>query len=194
MKKLFFLGATALVCILFSCKDSTTTSTSTTTSEGETAKANNRAVLKMIETGDMSKLDSFLSKDAVDHSSNNGTGETKGLDSIKMDLAKVKQAFASMHFDVMKEAVDGDYLFVLGKMTGTTSANPGMGMPANKEISSTSVDVLKFKDGKFTEHWSFIDPKDMMKMMDGDHMNMGTDSKMAGDHKMNNKMGDSTHH
>ena len=28
-----------------------------------------------------------------------------------------------------------------------------------------SVDVSKFKDGKATEHWIFVDPKEMMKMM-----------------------------
>jgi len=29
----------------------------------------------------------------------------------------------------------------------------------------TSLDVSKFKDGKAVEHWVFMDPKEMMAMM-----------------------------
>ncbi|MEJ7682905.1 MAG: hypothetical protein WKG06_34625 [Segetibacter sp.] len=30
-----------------------------------------------------------------------------------------------------------------------------------------SVDVVKIKNGKATDHWTFNDPNDMMKMMSG---------------------------
>ncbi len=34
-----------------------------------------------------------------------------------------------------------------------------------KQVEMTGVDVSKFKDGKAVEHWMYMDPKDMMKMM-----------------------------
>ena len=34
-----------------------------------------------------------------------------------------------------------------------------------KPMTMTSVDVTKFKDGKAVEHWVFMDPLEMMTMM-----------------------------
>lgn len=182
MKKIVFTTATCMLCFFISCNDSATTTTSSN-SAAEKAKANNRTILKAIEAGDASKLDSFITADAVDHSGPDGMTEVKGLENIKASLGSMKQDFADFKFDIKKEAIDDDYLFVLGTMRGTTSANPGHGMPPNQKIEMTSVDVLKFNsDGKFTEHWAFNDPKDMMKMMGGDHkmdnMNGKMDNKM----------------
>jgi predicted SnoaL-like aldol condensation-catalyzing enzyme len=29
----------------------------------------------------------------------------------------------------------------------------------------TAIEVVRFKDGKAVEHWSFMEPREMMKMM-----------------------------
>jgi hypothetical protein len=175
MKKLFFTVIAGMC--LASCKDSGTTGGN---SAADKAMANNRTVISYIEKGDVSKLDSFITKDAVDHSGAGGMSEVKGLENIKKDLATIKQDFSDFKIDIQQEAANGDYLFVLGKMTGTTTANPGHGMPPNKKIEMTSVDVLKFnKDGMFTDHWTFNDPNEMMKMMGGGDKPMDADkSKM----------------
>jgi ketosteroid isomerase-like protein len=168
MKKLFFLGLTCAFCCLTSCKDTTTTASSADNGAADKAMANNREVYKAIETGDYSKLDSIIAKDGIDHSGGmDGTMEVTGIDNIKKEFTEMKQAFSSIHFDVTSEAVNGDYLFALYKFTATTSANPGPGMPANQKMEMNGVDVLKMKDGKFTDHWQFNDPKDMKKMMGG---------------------------
>ena len=178
MKKIVFVTATALISFLISCNDKSSTSSN---SAADKAMANNRTVIKAIENGDVSKIDSFITEDAVDHSGAGGMMEVKGRENIKKDLATMKQDFTDFKIDIMQEAAHGDYLFVLGKMTGTTSANPGHGMPPNKKIEMTSVDVLKFNsDGIFTDHWSFNDPKEMMAMMGGDHP-MEKMDKMAAD-------------
>ena len=81
----------------------------------------------------------------------------------------MKQNFSEIKFDIQQEAVNGDNLFVLSKFTGTTSATPPPGMQPNQKIEMTGVDVLKFNsEGKFTDHWTFNDPREMMKMMGGD--------------------------
>jgi predicted ester cyclase len=170
------------MCFIISCNDGTTTTTSeSNNSSADKAIANNRSILKAIEAGDASKMDSFITADAIDHSGPDGMTEVKGLENIKASLGTMKQDFTDLKFDIKKEATNGDYLFVLGTMTGTTTASPGHGMPPNQKMEMTSVDVLKFNsDGKFTEHWAFNDPKDMMKMMGG-HKPMDTnmDNKMA---------------
>ncbi|MFN2440736.1 MAG: hypothetical protein ABR503_16145 [Chitinophagaceae bacterium] len=49
-------------------------------------------------------------------------------------------------------------------MTGKSKANP-WGMPVGIDVDDTGIDVVKIKDGKATEHWSFTSTKDMMEMM-----------------------------
>lgn len=173
MKKLFF--AVAAIPFMACNNDS-----GGGNSAADKAIANNRTVIHYIEQGDVSKLDSFITADAVDHSGSSGMNEVKGIENIKKDLATIKQDFADFKIDIQQEAANGEYLFVLGKMTGTTTATPGHGMPPNKKIEATSVDVLKFNsEGKFTDHWTFNDPKEMMAMMGGDHSM--PDNKMMGD-------------
>lgn len=178
MKKLFFAAFAGMLALVISCNNNAKTSESS--SAAEKAKANNRAILKAIENGDVSKLDSFITKDGVDHSGGDGTMEVKGLDNIKAALGGMKQQFSDIKFDISQEATNDSYLFVLSKMTGTTSATPANGMPPNKKVEMTTVDLLKFNsDGMLTDHWSFNDPKDMMKMSGGDHsMDKPMDNKM----------------
>lgn len=100
----------------------------------------------------------------MDHGGPEGR-EIKGSDSILAMLGSMHSRFADFNIDIIADAASGDYLFTLSRLTGITTANPGMGMPPNKKIDSKSVDVVKVKDGKAIEHWSFIDPKEMMAMM-----------------------------
>ncbi|MEO7765920.1 MAG: ester cyclase, partial [Ferruginibacter sp.] len=95
-------------------------------------------------------------------------------------ISHIKNSFTDLKMDIISDAADGDYVFTLSRMAGTTNATPGMGMPPNTKQDATGVDVVKFKDGKITEHWSYMDMKDMMKMMphDMDKMKGKMDPKM----------------
>ncbi|MEP7143583.1 MAG: nuclear transport factor 2 family protein [Ferruginibacter sp.] len=184
MKKIFCLTGIGLVFLLLSCTDSTpkTGTDTTAVSQAETNKANNRAVMKAIDAGDAAVIDSLIAPDAVDHSGPNMT-EIKGGDSIKSMLKNIHNSFTDLKTEIIADAAEGDYVFTLSRMTGTTTANPGMGMPPNTKTDMTAVDVVKFKDGKALEHWNYMDPKDMMKMMPG----AGKMDSKAMDSKMNDK-------
>jgi len=170
MKKFFCLTGVSVLSFLMSCTDSATktdTSSNTDTtamSQADINKDHNRTVMKAIETGDSLAIDSLIAADAVDHSGPNMT-EIKGGDSIKSMLTNMHRVVNDLKMEIIADAADGDYVLTLSKMTGTTTANPGMGMPPNTKIDMTGVDVVKFKDGKAVDHWSYMDPKDVMKMM-----------------------------
>jgi predicted SnoaL-like aldol condensation-catalyzing enzyme len=188
MKKLLFTAATGMLLFLVSCKDSdTTTTTSSDNSQNEKNLANNREVYKAMETGDVSKIKEFIDKDAIDHGGNPDGSDLKGGDSIVAMLGKVRSGFSDIKMEVIADAANGDYVFSLNRLTGTTNSTPVWGMPPNTKIDSRHVDVVKIKDGKATDHWGFMDPKEMSAMMGGDPKK---DNKM--DPKMDHSKMDTT--
>src|SRR5437588_1137083 len=166
MKKLLLAATAGFYCFLISCnaKTDNTTADSSTNSEAEQARQLNRDVIKGIETGDSSKL-SFISSDAVDHNGGPNGREIKG-DSIRYYLADMHNHFSDLKFDIISDAVDsnGKYIYTWSRMTGTAK-DASMGMPAGAKFDMKSVDVTRFKNGKIVEHWAYMDPTDMMKMM-----------------------------
>ena len=74
--------------------------------------------------------------------------------------------FKDLKFDVIADATsaNGEYHFSWAKMSGTCTV-ASMGMPAGTHMNMSSVDVVRIKDDKAVEHWSFNDPKEMMEMV-----------------------------
>lgn len=166
MKKILLGSAVIAACFLVSCKDEK--STTTTTDNAQTYKDKNAAFMKSIESGDFTNTKDWLAADAVDHGGAPDGSDIKGADSIIAGLKMVNHCFEpGFKMNIIKEAVDGDYLFVLSELHGKTTANPGMGMPPNTQMDMKSVDVIMVKDGKASEHWAFASPADVMKMMGG---------------------------
>lgn len=180
MKKLLIAAAAGLCCFIISCNNSGTAGTASTGSSTDSTAAKykqiNRDILKGIETGDSSKF-AGIADDAVDHTGPMGQ-EVKGGDNIKKMLLDMHNHAKDLKFDVKDEAVNGDNLFTWATMTGTAT-DSSMGVPANTKFNWTSVDVLKFKDGKASEHWAYLDPKDMMPP--------SKDNKMMNDPTMKSK-------
>jgi predicted SnoaL-like aldol condensation-catalyzing enzyme len=175
MKKILFTSATAMLCFFISCTDTATTSTADN-SQNEKNLDNNRKVYKAIETGDASTIDTLIANDAVDHQGPNGT-DIKGGDSIRHMLADMHNHVKDLKLEVIADAANGDYIFSMAHMSGTTN-DAWMGMPAGMKMDEKGVDVIRIKDGKMVEHWGFVDPNEMMKHM----------KEMP----MENKMSDST--
>jgi len=178
MRKLAFITATGLCCLFFSCKDDGKGGDMTAS---EKNKAATKEIYKAIETGDVSKLDSFFAKDAIDHSGPNGP--IVGSDSIKKFLADIHNQMDGLKLTLIADATDGEYQFSLGRMQGTCKTN-SMGMPAGTKCDMLSVDVTKLKDGKATDHWAYMDPADMMKMMGGGATPPAADAKKMDSTKM----------
>jgi predicted SnoaL-like aldol condensation-catalyzing enzyme len=176
MKRIFLSASAIALCVCMSCNNADKGGMS------DTAKKNldaNNAIMKMLETGDVSKMGDYIAVDALDHSQ---MGDIKGLDSIKASFIKMAPTMKSFKNTTIKEVADDEYVFSWGNSTGNNT-DPSMG-PLGP-MSMSSVEVSKFKDGKAIEHWSFLNCQDVMKMMPpppaaGDMKPM-EDHKMAGD-------------
>src|SRR5688500_12183992 len=104
MRKIFFVAASLLLGLLISCTN--------TSGDGmsEKAKKNldaHRGVVKAIESGDLTKLGDYITEDAVDHAGE--TGDIKGLENIKAEMAKYAQHSEKMKSEVIKELADDEY-------------------------------------------------------------------------------------
>lgn len=122
-----------------------------------TAKKNkevNAAIMKAYESGDFSKMGDYIATDAVDHGGENG--DVKGLENIVNEMKRYKTMVTDMKSTVIHEMADDEYVMTWATMSGKMNGT---------EMSMSSVDVSKFKDGKAVEHWVFMNPMDMMKMM-----------------------------
>jgi predicted SnoaL-like aldol condensation-catalyzing enzyme len=170
MKKfLLIISSTAL--FLSACSDKKEAGVSERTKKNlET----NRGIMKMFETNDWSKAGDYIAKDAVDHASMTGN-DIVGLDSIKANFNQMSAMMSDMKNDVIKELADDDYVMSWVKQTATAKMDmPEWGMKAGQAQTFNGIEVSKYNaDGKVTEHWSFADTREMMKMMSG--MNMPHD-------------------
>jgi predicted ester cyclase len=131
-------------------------------------------VNKGIMTGDMSLLDKAIAPDAVDHAGMHG--DLVGLDAIKAELSKFHSMVPDMKMEVIREIADDEYTFQWLRFSGT-AATAEMGMTPGTKFDMTAIEVAKFRDGKAVEHWEFMQPADMMKMMP-QSKGMGADSTM----------------
>jgi predicted SnoaL-like aldol condensation-catalyzing enzyme len=173
MKKIL-LALPALLFILFSFQ---LTAQTKSAKLSDKARKNLEACKKVndaIMSGNMAALDQFIAEDAIDHAGMHG--DIKGRDSIKAELSKIHSMMSDMQMEVVKELADDEYVFQWMRMTGTAKTSD-MGIPAGTNFNMTAVEVTKFRDGKAVEHWEFMQPADMMKMMQGGH-GMSGDSTM----------------
>jgi ketosteroid isomerase-like protein len=171
MKKLLFLLTAATV--INACNDNAKVASTNDTNDGAThAKSIEPAkeAYRAIETGDVSKLDSFFTEDVIDHNANPDGSDIKGRDSVKKMLTQIHTYFEDgLKMEFISDAISSDsvYQYTMVRMKGKAKANP-WGMPVGSEVDDTSVDVVKLKDGKAAEHWGFMsmqDVNEMTKMM-----------------------------
>ena len=159
-KNLLFL-LISLPFIFSACNNATTETASEAKADNSVAeknKASFRVVVDAFQTGDISKIDSVVAPDFVDHTERGDLGR----DSLKTMIQTMHQQMGGMKSEVVKEMADDEYVFGLIRYTGTSKGE--MGMPPGP-FDFKGLEVVRYKDGKAVEHWAYMEPREMMKMM-----------------------------
>ncbi|HTQ65683.1 MAG TPA: ester cyclase [Puia sp.] len=120
------------------------------------------SINQCFDNKDFSKLGDYIASDAVDHGGENG--DIRGLDNLKSEFEKSVAGLSSQKTEIVKELADDEYVMAWSHFTGTF-ATDGKDHKTGDKIDMNIAEVTKFKDGKASEHWVFLDPKDIMKMM-----------------------------
>jgi predicted SnoaL-like aldol condensation-catalyzing enzyme len=156
MKKYLFILSAGFICLLTSCSEKKEGGMSATAKKNLDAM---HTVVTAFETGDTSKINDVVSADFIDHTDR---GVMVGTDSLKAAVTMMHKMDSTLKFNLVKELADDEYVTAWYKITGISDGY--MGMPKGP-YEMNSVDVVKFKDGKATEHWSFLEMTEVMKMM-----------------------------
>jgi steroid delta-isomerase-like uncharacterized protein len=131
---------------------------------------------EVINKHNTAMVDSLVAADYVEHCVDPGyspdrSGLKKGWD----DFIK---GYPDLNCKINFMVADSDCVTTQYTCTGTNSGS-AMGMPAtNKKINVDGVDIVRFKNGKASEHWGYMDEMKMMTQL-GMMPGMGGDSTKA---------------
>lgn len=159
MKKLLFIVSAGFFSLLIACNGKTEGGMSAAAKKNLDAM---HGITKCFDTKDFSKLSDYIAEDAIDHAGQEG--DIKGLANMKAEFEKMVQIWEPSPTKVIKELADDEYVMSWLRFTGTMKLDQ-MGMKAGDKYDMSALEVSRFKDGKAVEHWTFMQPSDMMKMM-----------------------------
>lgn len=160
MKKYLLAISFCFAFFCMSCNnkaDDSNTSDNKMSAQAEKNVAASHVVSDAFGSGDVSKIDSAVASDFVDHTDRGDMGR----DSLKAMIKMVHATNKDMKMEIIKELADDEYVFSLMRFTGTSD---GTMMPPGP-YDMQALQVVKFKDGKAVEHWEYMEPREMMKMM-----------------------------
>lgn len=149
-----------LLLLLFTCLVTSANNlhTTTDTSRQQHNLRAARIVMSAFITGDTSMIDSIVAADFIDHT---GSGDM-GRDSLKAMIMMSPKQFPGIKHEILREFADDEYVFLLAGSKGIS--NGEMGMPKGP-YDMKSVEVIRFKDGKIAEHWTYMESGEILKML-----------------------------
>lgn len=160
MKKFLFILSGTVYCFLSACNDKDMASGGMSDAATKNLDAFH-AVSNAFDTGDISRIDSVVASDFVDHTPK---GDMKGTDSLKAMITMMKNS-GTMKSEIKKELADDEYVMAWMRWTGTSNGSMP-DLPAGS-VDMNGIEVVRFREGKAVEHWAFMDPREMMQMTGG---------------------------
>lgn len=119
-------------------------------------------VMAMFESGNPEGCEEYMHTDVVEHTPWPGI-EGSGIEMFKNAVRANYAGMPDTKITVHNISVEGDYMYAHYNMKGTHTGDGWPGMPATgKSIDMDGVDILKFRDGKVSDHWGYADQMAMM--------------------------------
>ena len=121
-------------------------------SEAEAAKQVVRRNTEQVQgRGDFALFDELFADDFVDHTPQPGTTPDKA--GVRVLYNRLREAFPDFRPEIHWQTVDGD-LVITYKIYHGTHLGDFLGVaPTGKIIQFETVDAMRVRDGKITDHW-----------------------------------------
>jgi predicted ester cyclase len=133
-------------------------------STADSMKAAYTALSAAWDAGKVDEFDKYISANSVDHSMMQG--QEPGLAGMKKMAAAMKVGFPDEKTTIEGMYVDSNILVARFTMNATNSGSM-MGMPpTNKQITGVmGIEMMRWENGKFVEHWGLLDQHAMMSQL-----------------------------
>jgi steroid delta-isomerase-like uncharacterized protein len=111
----------------------------------------------------MDALDALLPSDAVDHAL--PPGMPAGREGVRQFIGMYLTAFPDMRVTLEDLLAEGDKVVVRTTYRGTHQAEL-MGIPATgKQVTVTSIEILRCAGDQLAEHWAAVDQLGMLQQL-----------------------------
>ena len=110
--------------------------------------------------GNLDALDNLFAHDYQEHQ----FGLHPTLDGFKQDIQFLRTAFPDFHLAIEDMVANEDDVWARMTATGTNRGS-FMGPPTGKTIKVAVFDVLRFKNGKISDHWGVPDRFAVMQQL-----------------------------
>jgi len=121
-------------------------------SEGEALKAIVRRNTEQVQgQGDFALFDELFADDIVDHTPQPGTTPDKA--GVRVLYNRLRDAFPDFRPEIHWQTVDGDIVTTYKIYHGTHRGDFLGVAPTGKAIHFETVDAMRVRDGKITDHW-----------------------------------------
>jgi steroid delta-isomerase-like uncharacterized protein len=136
----------------------------TTTNLSEAAKA---VVCRNTEEvqgrGNFEVLEELFADDFLDHTPQ--PGRTPDKDGARQLYKVLRAAFPDFHANIHWQLADGDRVTTYKTYRGTHRGEFFGVEPTGREIQFETVDVMRVRDGKITEHWGVANLFSLMQQL-----------------------------
>jgi steroid delta-isomerase-like uncharacterized protein len=118
---------------------------------------------EMISQNHLNVLDEIFAESFVNHSSPPPLPPTR--EGVKMFFGAMHASFSGLHVTVEDQVAEGDKVVTRKTYHGTHTGD-FFGIPATgRTISFEVIDILRFQDGKITDHWNVVDRLGLMQQL-----------------------------
>jgi steroid delta-isomerase-like uncharacterized protein len=131
---------------------------------GEDAKTVVRMNTELVQgRGDFDLFEELFAEDFVDHTPQPGT--TPNKDGVRVLYTRLREAFPDFRPEIHWQSVDGDLVTTFKTYHGTHLGDFLGVPPTGKEIRFETVDAMRVRDGKITEHWGVANLYGLMQQL-----------------------------
>lgn len=93
----------------------------------------------------------------------------RGFEGEKILRRGFMELFGGAHFAIDKAVADGDLVILTGMFTAKHTGHSLFGIPADgREVSQEQVHILRFRDGRISDHWAVRDDLSMLRQMEAE--------------------------
>jgi len=110
-------------------------------------------------------FDELFADDFIDHTTQPGSTPEKA--GVKKLYSSIREAFPDFHAEIHWQLADGDRVTTFKTYYGTHEGEFLGIAPTHRKIQFETVDVMRVRNGKITDHWGVANLLSLMQQIGG---------------------------